>query len=276
MAKLLSGRELVDYIKAGQLHNARGLRQAENTPPKLAILQTTDDPVIDTYVRLKKRYGEDVEVSVDVYKLDQKDLPDKIVELNADNSVHGMIVQLPLADPSQTDEIVNLIAPEKDVDGLGENAKYYSATAEAITWLLAGYGVELEGKKIALLGRGRLVGGPLARIWQEPGYDLKVLGRDTKDIKKELLQADVIVTATGVPGIVKSDMVSPGAVVVDAGTAASEDGVILGDVAPDIYERDDISITPQKGGVGPLTIAVLIDHVLRAARAKTKSEPRNK
>jgi methylenetetrahydrofolate dehydrogenase (NADP+)/methenyltetrahydrofolate cyclohydrolase len=264
--KLLNGSELASFVKERQAHQVRGLRQHDKVFPRLAIVQTADNPVIDTYVRLKRVYGADILITVDAYKIPQPDVPAKIKELNADPLVHGIIIQLPLDDPGETDTIVNLVTPEKDVDGLGQNARYDSATAAAINWLLTGYGVDLRGKRIVVVGQGRLVGAPLARMWRDSGYNVTALDKSTPDIRAELLSGDVIVSATGVPGLITADMIQPGAVVVDAGTA-SEGGKIVGDVAADVYERDDITITPTKGGVGPLTIAALFDNVIRAARA---------
>jgi len=180
-------------------------------------------------------------------------------------------VQLPLSDPSQTDEIVNSIAPEKDVDGLGEQAKFVSATATAIDWLAAGYNVTLKNRTIAIVGQGRLVGAPLAKLWGTGGLHVVTYDDTTTDLQSELRKADVIVTATGVPGLITSQMVSPGKVIIDAGTA-SENGQIVGDVAADVRERNDLTITPIKGGVGPLTIAALFDNVITAARNTIPAE----
>src|SRR5690606_10508673 len=144
-------------------------------------------------------------------------------------------------------------------------AKYISATAMAIDWLMAGYNVTLKDRRIAIVGRGRLVGAPLERLWQNGGLTVTSYDDTTQDLQSELRQADIIVTATGVPGLITSAMISPGKVVVDAGTA-SENGVIVGDVAADVRERSDVTITPQKGGVGPLTVAALFDNVITAAR----------
>lgn len=262
--KLLNGSELAGYIKERQAKQVRALRQAHRVLPKLAIVQTIDDPVIDMYVRLKRRYGEDVLVDVELHKIDQSEAVAVIERLNADESVHGIIVQLPLAEPSQTDELVNLVKPDKDVDALGENAKLDPATPMAINWLLAGFSVELAQKKIAIVGNGRLVGAPLARMWRNSGYDVTVIDRSTENPGEVIKNSDVIVTAAGSPGMITSDMLRPGVVVVDAATA-SEDGKIVGDVAPDVRERHDLTITPERGGVGPLTVVALFDNVIRAA-----------
>lgn len=269
--KLLSGTELVGYIKERQARQVRALRQAEQISPRLAIIQTSASQVIDTYVRMKRRYGEDILVEVDIYKPPNEELFETIKKCNQDDSVHGMIVQLPLEDKNQTDQALQLVAPEKDVDGLGGNDGFTPATAMAIDWLLAGYNVGLSGKNVAIVGYGRLVGEPLAKLWRAAGYEINVYTRSTENMPEKLKEADVIVTATGVPNLIRPDMVKPGAVIVDAATAA-EKGKIVGDVSPKVRERDDITITPEKGGVGPLTVAALFDNVIRAARRKAETK----
>ena len=267
--RLLDGKELSEYITERQARQVRALRQASHVAPKLAIIQTIDDPVIDMYVRLKKSYGEDILVDVAVHKIDQAELLATIAALNDDDSVQGIIIQLPLADPSQTDAAVNAVLPAKDVDGLGDNAVFTPATAMAINWLLAGYNVELRGRPIAIVGNGRLVGAPLSKLWQSMGLDVTVYDDTTADLPTEVRKAQIVVTATGVPGLIRSQMVQPGAVVVDAGTA-SENGKVVGDVAEDVRTRSDLTITPIKGGVGPLTVTALFDNVIQAALATVK------
>lgn len=269
--KQLNGSELAGFIKERQAHEVRGLRQAWGVQPKLAIIVTVDHPAISTYVRMKKRYGADILVEVDIHRVDQSAVADLLETLNADPTVHGIIVQLPLAEPAQTDEIVNMVAPNKDVDALGRDAIFEPATPMAIRWLLAGYNIELAGKKIVLVGRGKLVGAPLERIFNEQGYDVTVVDRSTEDIAAAFDGAEVIITATGQPGIVSSAMIPPGAVVVDAGVAG-EEGKTVGDLAADVRERQDLIITPEKGGVGPLTICALFDNVIRAARATATAQ----
>lgn len=268
--KILNGLELAGFVKERQLHQSRSIRQSLGVTPRLAIIRTGDSQVTDTYLRLKQDYGNDIEVKVDAYSVDDASLLDKINILNDDKSVHGIIIQLPLADPTQTDQAVKLVNPEKDVDGLGESSKFTPATAMAINWLMAGYNIDLSYKKIAIVGKGRLVGAPLAKIWKDSGYDVLVCDSKTDDLASVLRESDVIVTATGVPGLITSKMIRSGAIVVDAGTA-SENGKIVGDLAEDVRERNDISLTPIKGGVGPLTIAALFDNVLMAARSAAES-----
>lgn len=267
--RLLNGSELADYIKERQAKQVRALRQAHHVYPKLAIVQTIDNPVIDAYVALKKRYGADILVDVDAHKVSQADLLQTIEQLNADQNVHGIIVQLPLADESSTQSAVDSVLPAKDVDGLGAGTTLDPATPMAINWLVAGYNVNLVGKKIAIVGQGRLVGAPLTQMWRESGYDITIFDKDTGDLAT-LPEYDVIVTATGAPGLINSNHVKDGAVVIDAGTAA-EHGKIVGDITDDVRERDDLTITPKKGGVGPLTVTALFDNVIRAAEATSKN-----
>lgn len=270
MTRVLSGQELADFIKERQAKQVRVLRQAHGVAPRLAIVQSRRaSPVITSYVRMKQRYGSDILIDVTIHEADRATIDGVLAELNASSDVHGIIVQLPLDEPARTDEVVAQITPPKDVDGLGPQAAFDSATAEAINWLLAGYSVDLTGKKIALVGHGRLVGAPLARMWRASGYDISVVDKTSNNLYDTVRQAEVIVSATGAPRLITADMLQPGAVVVDAGTA-SEDGLLVGDLDPEVRTRDDLTITPEKGGVGPLTIAALFDHVIRAASATTK------
>lgn len=262
--KLLNGKELAGFIKERQAHQVRALRQAGKVQPKLAIVLTVDNPVIDVYMRMKKAYGADILIDVDVHRIKQDDAPAMLEELNNDPTVHGIIVQLPLERPEETEKLANLVAPEKDVDALGKNAIFDPATPLAILWLLAGYNIELLGKKVLLVGRGKLVGAPLERMLKNSGVDVSTADRSTKDLKAETAQADVIITATGSPAVLTPEMIKYGAVVVDAGVA-SEQGRTVGDLAREVYERDDLTLTPRKGGVGPLTVCALFDNVIRAA-----------
>jgi methylenetetrahydrofolate dehydrogenase (NADP+)/methenyltetrahydrofolate cyclohydrolase len=263
--KWLNGKELAEFIKERQAREVRALRQAAHVQPKLAIIVTVDNPIINVYMRLKKAYGADLLIDVDVHQVKQDDAAALIKQLNKDETVHGIIVQLPLDRPEETEDLVNLVAPEKDVDALGKDATFDPATPMAIMWLLAGYNIELQGKKILLVGRGKLVGAPLERIFNTSGLDVTVADRSTTDLKAETLQADIIITATGSPALIFPDMVKQGAVVVDAGVAG-EEGKTVGDLDASMYNRDDLTITPAKGGVGPLTVCALFENVIRASR----------
>lgn len=269
--KLLSGSELVDFIKERQAKQVRNLKQAHHIQPKLAIVRcNAESTVIATYIRLKRAYGDDIGVAVDVYDEQAATIASRIEALNLQDDVHGVIVQLPVVPSDITDQTLELVAPDKDVDGLSSHAKFDPATPTAILWLLAGYNIDLQ--RVAVIGRGRLVGAPLERMLRNSGVEVMSYDEESSEMLPEKLpDAKVIITATGKPGLITTDMITPGAVVVDAGTA-SEGGVIRGDVAPDVRERQDIAITPERGGVGPLTVAALFDNVLTAARRVAESQ----
>lgn len=264
--KLLNGSELAEFIKERQARQVRALRQAHGVSPKLAIIRTNPDPVVDSYMKLKTTYGTDILVDVEVHTIEQSLALTTIEQLNKDKAVHGIIVQIPLPDPTQTDEILNAVAAEKDVDGLAANTQFDPATPMAISWLLAGYNIDLRDKHIVLVGHGRLVGKPLEKLWRTASLDITVVDKSHSDLAAAVKQADIVVCATGVPGLITADMVKPKAVIVDAGVATDSNG-LAGDVAASVRELPDITITPEKGGVGPLTVCALFENVIRSALA---------
>jgi methylenetetrahydrofolate dehydrogenase (NADP+) / methenyltetrahydrofolate cyclohydrolase len=269
---LLVGTELAASIKEQQVSRVRSLRETHGIVPRLAIILTTDSLTSQTYVRKKKQYGSDIAAEVDLYKVGQAEVMDLLGRLNRDERVHGIIVQLPLADMAQADEILNAVNPEKDVDGLGKTTGFAPATARAIMWLLSYHNVELDGSRhVLLVGHGRLVGKPLEKLMKAAGITPAVADIFTGDLKAETLKADIIVTATGKPGVIKPDMVKEGSVVVDAGVA-TEGNKTVGDMAPEMYDREDLTLTPHKGGVGPLTVCALFDNVINAAQTTAEKK----
>ena len=267
--KELNGKVLTDYIKQRQAKLGRRL-EAEGIKPKLAVVMTTDNPVIDSYVKMKRRYGREIGVDVEIQKVAQADLKSTIQTNNEDPDVHAMIIQLPLADESETDEAVALVASEKDVDGLGKNPDFDPATATAILWLLSGYNIDLKGKKIAVIGQGRLVGEPLTKMFESGGNDVLKVDEFTENPAEKVSQCQIVVSATGVAGLIKNSWIAKEAVIIDAGTAG-EGGKVVGDVSDEVRERQDIkAITPLKGGVGPLTVSALFENTLQAASINAK------
>ena len=257
----LNGSELAGFIKERQAKQVRALRQAWHINPRLAIVTDVENPVIETYMRLKQRYGADILIDVEIHRVPAGGALEVIQELNNRDDVQGIILQLPISNSDQTEELLESIREDKDVDGLRKRAIFQAATPTAISWLLAGYGVDLKNKKVAIVGRGRLVGAPLEKMWLKSGVDVTVFEKG--DDLSQLINYDIIVSATGVPGLIKSQMVKAKAVIVDAGTA-SENGKIVGDVSEEVRQRNDVIITPKKGGVGPLTVSALFDNVITA------------
>ncbi|NLA43146.1 bifunctional 5,10-methylenetetrahydrofolate dehydrogenase/5,10-methenyltetrahydrofolate cyclohydrolase [Candidatus Saccharibacteria bacterium] len=272
--KYLNGSELASFIKVRQAKQVRGLRQAENINPTLAIVRCdSDNPVIDMYVRLKKRYGADILIDVHEYNETPDTVKGRLDSLSDDDSVNGVIIQLPVEPADLTDELIELIPADKDVDGLRKSSKFDAATPVAIDWLLAGFGIDFANKKIAIVGAGKLVGSPLLKRWRNSGLDVTLFDKgDGRDLAGELPNYQIIVSATGSPGLITSDMLANGAIVVDAGVSV-ENGVALGDVASDVRQiRQDLTITPERGGVGPLTVAALFDNVILSARRKAQAK----
>lgn len=257
----LNGSELAGFIKERQAKQVRALRQAWHINPRLAIVTDVENPVIETYMRLKQRYGADILIDVEIHRVPAGGALEVIQELNNRDDVQGIILQLPISNPEQTEELLESIREDKDVDGLRKKAIFQAATPTAINWLLAGYGVDLKNKKVAIVGRGRLVGAPLEKMWLKSDVDVTVFEKG--DDLSQLINYDIIVSATGVPGLIKSQMIKTKTVVVDAGTA-SENGKIVGDVSEEVRQRNDVIITPKKGGVGPLTVSALFDNVITA------------
>ena len=257
----LNGSELAGFIKERQAKQVRALRQAWHINPCLAIITDVENPVIEMYMRLKQRYGADILIDVEIHRVPAGGALEVIQELNNRDDVQGIILQLPISNSDQTDELLESIREDKDVDGLRKRAIFQAATPTAISWLLAGYGVDLKNKKVAIVGRGRLVGAPLEKMWLKSGVDVTVFEKG--DDLSQLINYDIIVSATGVPGLIKSRMIKPKAVVIDAGTA-SENGKIIGDASEEVRQRNDVIITPKKGGVGPLTVSALFDNVITA------------
>ena len=271
--RFLNGAELRDFIKERQAKQVRALRQSWRVFPKLVIFYSSKNPVTETYMRLKEKYGEDILIEVERRKVEISKLKEEIQKANIDEDIHGIIVQLPLENKNgeklsknETEAILSEISKEKDVDGL-KGGNFIPATAQAINWLLAGYNIPLENKKIAVVGQGKLVGAPLSKMFEDSGIDVSKFDElNSDEMKEKLKDFDVVITAVGKPGLITSEMIKNKAVVVDAGTA-SENGKIKGDVADSVRElRKDLTITPIKGGVGPLTVASLIDNVIVAAR----------
>lgn len=269
MKKELNGQELADFVKERQAKAVRGLIQEWKVQPKLAIIRTNPAPVVDSYMRIKTTYGEDIMIDVVVHDIVQDEAHKTIEMLNNDESVHGIIVQIPLPDRSQTTDILNAVSAEKDVDGLAEQTVFDAPTPVAISWLLAGHNIDLRDKRIVIVGQGKLVGQPLARMWEVSGYDVEVADKTTDNLADLTRSADVIVSATGVPGLITADIVSEDTLVIDAGVSTDSNGLV-GDVAQSVRDMPSITITPIKGGVGPLTVTALFENVITATRKVIK------
>jgi methylenetetrahydrofolate dehydrogenase (NADP+)/methenyltetrahydrofolate cyclohydrolase len=252
--KLLDGRDIAGFITQRHLSLAASLAGR----PRLAIIRSKDNPAGDKYLKMKRQYGESIGVDVDLYIETAATILERIDTLNADPAVTGIIVQLPLTDSSITDRALAAIAPVKDVDGLGPDSPYEAATPKAILWLLAAHNVDLKGR-IVVVGQGRLIGQPLADRIEASGREVMRCDVHTKDLAAETIQADILVVCTGQKHLITPAMVKEGAVVVDTGSPSAE-------VDPAIFSRTDLIVTPNPGGVGPMTVVSLFDNLLIAAQ----------
>lgn len=260
--KLLNGAELADYIQERQAKQVRALRQAHGVAPRLVIVRTNPDPAVDSFIKRKQTYGTDILVDVEVERVELAQSLATIQQLNQDKSVHGIIIQLPLTDTSQTTEILDAVAPDKDVEALGVHATMEPAGPLAIDWLLAGYNVDLRGKSLLIIGKGRLLIEPLAERWRSMGLVTTVADAQAGNLAGLIKDADVLVTATDEEGLITKDMIKPKAVIVNAG--------LVGSLATEVRELTDITITPEKDGLEPLRVCAVFDNVIRAARLNVK------
>ena len=252
--KLLDGKIPASFIKERHVQIVAGL----DRPPKMAIIRSEDNPAGDKYLKMKRAYGEDIGALVDLFVETKSTIQDRIDTLNHDKSVTGIIIQLPFVNDEIATKALNSLYPSKDVDGLGAHSLYEAATPKAVLWLLASYNIDLAGQ-IVVVGQGRLVGKPLADRLEASGRDVIRCDIKTKDLKAQTLKADILFTGTGQKGLIKPDMVKHGAVLVDTGSPNNE-------FDPSLYDRDDLTITPNPGGVGPMTVASLFDNLLIAAQ----------
>ncbi len=256
--KLLTGRDVAEFIKQRHAGVVAGLTQ----PPRLAIIRSRDNEAGDRYLKMKRGYGEDIGVPVDLYVETSETILDRIHALNADPAVTGIIIQLPLTDPKITNQATAAVALAKDVDGLAPGTSFEAATPKAALWLLASHNIDLKGH-IVVVGQGRLVGKPLADRLEASGHAVTRCDINTKDLRAETLQADILFTGTGQEYLIEPDMVKEGAVLIDTGSPRNE-------FDPALYDRPDLTLTPNPGGVGPMTVVSLFDNLLIAAQGGAK------
>lgn len=231
-----------------------------NITPTLAVVLVGEDPNSVTYVNIKGKQAGELGIEFSLHRLDdtasQESIIEAIEKLNAEPSVSGIIVQLPLPDQIDTDKVLQTVVKEKDVDGLRPDSDFTPPTVSAITELLQSYDISLEEKTIVVVGKGRLVGGPLIKRFKERNLDVTVCDESTGDLAACTINADILVSGTGEEHLIKPSMIKEGAVVIDVDK----------DVLYDEVQGKVGYITPQKGGVGPLTVAFLLSNVVDAAK----------
>jgi methylenetetrahydrofolate dehydrogenase (NADP+) / methenyltetrahydrofolate cyclohydrolase len=274
VATLMDGRALAARVRAELAEDVRALGGV-----RLATVLVGDDPASDTYIRMKHRAADEVGIEADDIRLDARVSEAEVLELvsrlSADPATDGILPQLPM--PPQVDEarVIGAVDPAKDVDGfhpvnagllyLGRPA-FVPATPRGIMTLLAEYGVPLEGARAVVVGRSEIVGRPIALLLLNANATVTVCHSRTRDLADQTRGADVLVVAAGRAGLIGADMVREGACVVDVGNNRV-DGRLVGDVADDVGERAAL-LAPVPGGVGPMTIASLLQNTVHAARSR--------
>jgi methylenetetrahydrofolate dehydrogenase (NADP+)/methenyltetrahydrofolate cyclohydrolase len=271
-ATLIKGKPIAERIRAQVAEDVAAIGHIG-----LVTVLVGDDPASDVYIRLKHKAA--VAAGIDATDLrlpeetTESELLAKVEELDADPQVDAILVQLPL--PKQIDEakVIRALAPAKDVDGfhpinagqlyLGEPT-LVPATPRGVMAMLAEHEVELSGAHAVVIGRSAIVGKPMAHLLLQQNATVTICHSRTKDLARHTLEADVLVAAVGVPGMVTPDMVKPGGVVIDVGINRTDDGIV-GDVDPGAADVVGY-LTPVPGGVGPMTIACLLENAVRCAR----------
>ena len=280
MATVISGKEVSQKVKGEVREKALALKE-KGIEVGLAVVIVGDNPASRVYVNSKKKACEEVGFNSYEYALPeettQQELLDLVEVLNNDEKVNGILVQLPL--PKQIDEnaIINAISPDKDVDAfhpfnvgkimIGEYA-FLPCTPAGIMELIDSTGVEIAGKSCVVIGRSNIVGKPMSMLLLHRSGTVTVCHSKTKNLKEICQNADILVAAVGRPNFVTGDMVKEGAVVIDVGINRMEDGKLCGDVNFAEAEKKASYITPVPGGVGPMTIAMLMKNTLTAAMIK--------
>jgi methylenetetrahydrofolate dehydrogenase (NADP+)/methenyltetrahydrofolate cyclohydrolase len=280
MVNIIDGNKIAQDIRNEVRLSALELKEQKEIIPGLAVVLVGEDPASQIYVGRKAKACAEVGFLSREYRLptatDEEKLLKIINKLNKDNSIHGILVQLPLPKHISTEKIIAAIDPHKDVDGFHPynvgglvtgTPLFVSCTPRGIMELLARSGIELTGKEAVVVGRSNIVGKPMALLLLAQNATVTMCHSKTKDLGLVTGRADVLIAAIGKPHMIKANMVKEGAVVIDVGVNRLANGKLTGDVAFDEVAAKASFITPVPGGVGPMTIAMLMKNTLDAALA---------
>lgn len=277
MAKILNGKEVSARIKEELKAEAQKLKDS-GTMPGLAVIIVGDNPASRVYVNNKKKACEEIGILSREYALGEDTKEDELLalidKLNTDSEISGILVQLPLPRTIDEEKVLNRINPKKDVDAfhpvnVGKimvgNYDFVPCTPAGIMELIKESGIDISGKECVVVGRSNIVGKPMSMLLLHSHGTVTVCHSRTKDLKAVTKRADILVAAVGIPNFITGDMVKEGAVVIDVGINRMEDKTLCGDVEFNSVEKVASAITPVPGGVGPMTIAMLMKNTLKAA-----------
>lgn len=283
MAQIIDGKAISRQVREEIAAEVVKFKEKYNCAPGLAVVIVGNDPASQVYVRNKKRGCEEVGFYSESYELDESTTQEELIalieRLNNDEKIHGILVQLPLPKHLNETEVLLKIKPEKDVDAfhpynVGKimigNHDLLPCTPAGVMVLLEKSGIDVTGKKCVVIGRSNIVGKPMAMLLLHANGTVTICHSKTKDLADICREADILVASIGKPEFVKGDMVKEGAVVVDVGINRLESGKLVGDVAFSEVEPKASYITPVPGGVGPMTITMLLKNTLTAANIALK------
>ena len=278
MSVIIDGKELAKKIREDLAKEVAEIKK-NGINPKLAVIMVGDDKASKVYVKNKSKACEEVGIEYEEYLLDDNIEMEKLLsiidKLNNDKTVHGILLQSPIPKHLNIKEAFNRIDYKKDVDGfhpinigkltIGEDA-FISCTPFGVIKILEHYNIPTEGKNAVIIGRSNIVGKPLIQCLLNKNATVTVCHSKTKNIEEITKKADILIAAMGVPKFVKENMVKEGAVVIDVGINRSEEGKLVGDTDFDNIKDKALYITPVPGGVGPMTIAMLMNNVVKASK----------
>ncbi len=278
MAQIIDGKELAKNIREKLKDEVIELKNAD-IHPKLAVIMVGDDKASKVYVKNKSKACEDVGIAYEEYLLPaetkMEELLELIEKLNNDETVHGILVQSPLPQGLDANVAFRTISPKKDVDGFNpinvgklslNQDCFVSCTPFGVIKMLEAYNIPIEGAHAVVIGRSNIVGKPLVQCLLNKNATVTVCHSRTKNLKEMTKQADILIAAIGKPKFVTEDMVKDGAAVIDVGINRMDDGKLVGDTDFENIKEKASHITPVPGGVGPMTIAMLMHNVVKAAK----------
>ncbi len=280
MAIIIDGKELAKKIRS-ELKNEVVELKNKGINPKLAVIMVGDDKASKVYVKNKSKACEECGIDYEEFLMDKdidmEELLETIDKLNKRDDIHGILLQSPIPSNLDINQAFNKINHKKDVDGfnpinvgklsIGEDC-FVSCTPAGVIKMLEEYNIEIEGKNVVIIGRSNIVGKPLIQCILRKNGTVTMCHSRTKNIKQITKNADILIAALGKPRFVTQDMIKDGAVIIDVGINRTEDGKLVGDVDFENVKNNASYITPVPGGVGPMTIAMLMTNVVKAAKNK--------
>ncbi|HHE7467553.1 TPA: bifunctional methylenetetrahydrofolate dehydrogenase/methenyltetrahydrofolate cyclohydrolase FolD [Staphylococcus aureus] len=280
VAKILDGKQIAKDYRQGLQDQVEALKEKGFTP-KLSVILVGNDGASQSYVRSKKKAAEKIGMISEIVHLEETATEEEVLNelnrLNNDDSVSGILVQVPLPKQVSEQKILEAINPEKDVDGFHpinigklyiDEQTFVPCTPLGIMEILKQADIDLEGKNAVVIGRSHIVGQPVSKLLLQKNASVTILHSRSKDMASYLKDADVIVSAVGKPGLVTKDVVKEGAVIIDVGNTPDENGKLKGDVDYDAVKEIAGAITPVPGGVGPLTITMVLNNTLLAEKMR--------